>query len=146
MYYSPVFSLSFICPTEYGFLFSLGTLGVEHLDAQLIMSIQRMMLKSQTPSAIQNQSNFQPKKKCIASKIHAGIVHSRLINILKSRQAKNSLILFIDRSHFRLIMPRDLPIWACGYREAGTVPTKAIGRHPSFSSVPLWVYLLRNFL
>lgn len=100
MYYSPVFSFSFICPTEYGFLFSFGLSGPEQLEAQLIMSIQRMILKSQTPSAIQNQSSFQPKIKCIASKIHAGIVHSKLINILKSRQAKKLPILFINQSPF----------------------------------------------
>lgn len=100
MYYSSVFSLSFICPTEYGFLFSLGLSGPEQPEAQLIISIQRRMLKSQTPRAIQNQSNFQPKKKCIASKIHAGIVHSKLINILKSRQTKKLPILFINQSPF----------------------------------------------
>lgn len=100
MYYSPVFSLLFIRPTEYGFLFSFGKSVFEHPDAQLIMFIQRIMLKNQTPSAIQNQSIFQPKTKCIASKIHAGIVHSKLINILKSRQAKKLPILFMNQSPF----------------------------------------------
>lgn len=100
MYYSPVFSFSFICPTEYGFLFSFGLSVPEQLAAQPIMSIQRMMLKSQTPRAIQNHRIFHPKKKCIASKIHAGIVHSKLINILKSRQAKKLPILFINQSPF----------------------------------------------
>ena len=126
----PVVSPSVFCPTEYGFLFSFGGVGLAQPAAQPISDIQRMILKSHTPSAIQNQSNLQPKTKCIASNIHAGIVHSMLTNILNIRQAKNSPNLFIDYSF--LLTPTDPEISVYGYRGAKTAPTRATVRRPSF--------------